>query len=186
MENAWGLDATSFGNHEFDYGVTRIITQQAVANYPWLAVNIVEEATGLAPPFVDPSPVFTVNGVRVGVIGAELQSTPEIVAAGNTEGLLFLDEAKRIEEESERLREQGVQVQVVVIHQGTAVGQNPIGNAPGVPWEGPILPIADALARDDGRRDHRRPHPPGLEPHASATSSSSRASTPARATRSCS
>ncbi len=145
VENAWGLDATSFGNHEFDYGVTRIITQQAVANYPWLAVNIVEEATGLAPPFVDPSPVFTVNGVRVGVIGAELQSTPEIVAAGNTEGLLFLDEAKRIAEESERLRKQGVQVQVVVIHQGTAVGQNPIGNAAGVPWDGPILPIADAL-----------------------------------------
>jgi 2',3'-cyclic-nucleotide 2'-phosphodiesterase (5'-nucleotidase family) len=145
VENAWGLDATSFGNHEFDYGVTRIIAQQAVANYPWLATNIVDEATGLAPPFVDPSPVFNVNGVRVGVIGAELQSTPEIVAAGNTEGLLFLDEAERIAAESERLRKQGVQVQVVVIHQGTALGQNPIGNTPGAAWQGPILTIADAL-----------------------------------------
>ncbi len=145
VQNAWGLDATSFGNHEFDYGVTRIIAQQAVTNFPWLAVNIVEEATGLAPPFVDPSPVFTVNGVRVGVIGAELESTPEIVAAGNTEGLLFLDEAERIAAESERLRQQGVLVQVVVIHQGTALGQNPIGNTPGATWEGPILPIADAL-----------------------------------------
>ncbi len=146
VENAWGLDATSFGNHEFDYGVTRIIAQQAIANYPWLATNIVEEATGLAPPFVDPSPVFTVNGVRVGVIGAELQSTPEIVAAGNTEGLLFLDEAQRIKEESERLLRQGVRVQVVVIHQGTALGQNAVGSAPGVPWQGPIIPIAEALA----------------------------------------
>ena len=89
--------------------------------------------------------MFTVNGVRVGVIGAELESTPEIVAAGNTEGLLFLDEAERIAAESERLRQQGVLVQVVVIHQGTALGQNPIGNTPGATWEGPILPIADAL-----------------------------------------
>ena len=60
--NEIGLDATAFGNHEFDYGVTRIITQQAVANFPWLAANIVEEATGVAPPWVDPTQVFTVNG----------------------------------------------------------------------------------------------------------------------------
>ena len=32
-----------------------------------------------------------------------------------------------------------------MIHQGTNVGLNPIGNAPGVAWEGPILGIADAL-----------------------------------------
>jgi 2',3'-cyclic-nucleotide 2'-phosphodiesterase (5'-nucleotidase family) len=37
-------------------------------------------------------------------------------------------------------------VQVVVIHQGTNVGRNTVGNAAGVLWEGPILDIADALA----------------------------------------
>jgi 2',3'-cyclic-nucleotide 2'-phosphodiesterase (5'-nucleotidase family) len=36
-------------------------------------------------------------------------------------------------------------VQVVVVHQGTNVGANPIGNTPGVAWQGPILDIADAL-----------------------------------------
>ena len=25
VENAWGLDATSLGNHEFDYGVERLL-----------------------------------------------------------------------------------------------------------------------------------------------------------------
>ena len=29
-----------------------------------------------------PSEVFTVNGVKVGVIGAGLENTPELVAAG--------------------------------------------------------------------------------------------------------
>ena len=33
----------------------------------------------------------------------------------------------------------------MVIHQGTNVGQNPIGNAAGVTWQGPILDIADQL-----------------------------------------
>jgi 2',3'-cyclic-nucleotide 2'-phosphodiesterase (5'-nucleotidase family)/predicted AlkP superfamily phosphohydrolase/phosphomutase len=145
VENAWGLDATSYGNHEFDYGVERLLKHQDRANYPFLATNIVETATGKAPDWVTPSVVFKVDGVKVGVIGAELQTTPDLVSAGATAGLTFLDEATQIKAESQRLRKQGVRVQVVVIHQGTADGLNPIGNAAGVPWTGPILDIADKL-----------------------------------------
>ena len=145
VENAWGLDATSYGNHEFDYGVARLLEHQARANFPFLATNIVETATGVRPPWVTPSVVFDVDGLKVGVIGAELKNTPELVSAGATAGLSFLDEAPRIKAESERLRAEGVRVQVVVIHQGTNTGLNPSGNAAGVPWEGPILGIADAL-----------------------------------------
>jgi len=101
VENAWGLRATSYGNHEFDFGVERLLRQQERADFPFLATNIVETATGRAPPWVTPSAVFTVNGVRVGVIGAELKNTPELVSAGTTAGLSFLDEAPRIRAESE-------------------------------------------------------------------------------------
>jgi len=145
VENAWGLDATSLGNHEFDYGVARLQQHVDRANFPFLATNVVETATGQIPDYLSPSAVFTVNGIQVGVIGAELQSTPELVSAGATAGLTFLDEATRIKAESERLKALGVNVQVVVIHQGTANGLNPIGNAAGQAWDGPILPIADAL-----------------------------------------
>jgi 2',3'-cyclic-nucleotide 2'-phosphodiesterase (5'-nucleotidase family) len=146
VENAWGLDATSYGNHEFDYGVERLLKHQERAKFPFLATNIVETASGRAPSWVTPSKVFTVDGVKVGVIGAELQNTPELVSAGATAGLSFLAEAPRIKAESERLRQEGVRVQLVVIHQGTNDGRNPIGNTAGVPWIGPILDIADALA----------------------------------------
>lgn len=145
VENAWGLDATSYGNHEFDYGLTRLLAQQARADFPFLATNIVDAITGDTPGWVTPSVVFDVNGIQVGVIGAELQNTPELVSAGNTAGLSFLAEAPRIHAESERLEALGVDVQVVVIHQGTNTGANPIGNAAGSLWQGPILDIADAL-----------------------------------------
>ncbi len=145
VENAWGLDATSYGNHEFDYGIERLLAQQARADFPFLATNIVDSTTGVRPPWVTPSKVFVVNGVRVGVIGSELEETPELVSAGATEGLTFLDEGPRIKAESERLRRLGVKVQIVVIHQGTATGQNAAGTTPAVPWDGPILTIADEL-----------------------------------------
>ena len=145
VENAWGLDATSYGNHEFDYGLTRLLAQQAQAHFPFLATNIVETATGKAPPWVTPSVVFRVNGVKVGVIGAGLLNTPELVSAGNTAGLTFLPEGARIKAESERLRRKGVKVQIVVIHQGTNEGTNTLGNKAGTPWVGPIVDIANEL-----------------------------------------
>lgn len=145
VENAWGLDATAYGNHEFDYGVERLLRQQARANFPFLAVNIVETATGKTPSWVRASRVFTVNDIPIGVIGAALETTPELVSRGATEGLTFLPAAPRIQAESERLRKEGVRVQIVVIHEGTANGQNAIGNQPAVPWNGPIIGIAQAL-----------------------------------------
>ena len=145
VENAWGLDATSYGNHEFDYGVERLKAQQDRANFPFLATNIVDENTGEAPDWVQPSAVFRINGIKVGVIGAGLENTPELVSAGATAGLKFLPEADRIREESIKLRRQGVKVQVVVIHQGTANGTNTIGSTQAIPWDGPITLIADAL-----------------------------------------
>jgi 2',3'-cyclic-nucleotide 2'-phosphodiesterase (5'-nucleotidase family) len=145
VQNAWGLDATSLGNHEFDYGVARLQQHIARADYPFLATNVVETATGSLPEWLEPSKIFNVSGVRVGVIGAELKETPELVSAGATAGLEFLDEAAAIKVESERLRQMGVRVQVVVIHQGAAVGSNAVaGNAP-TPWDGPILSIVDQL-----------------------------------------
>jgi 2',3'-cyclic-nucleotide 2'-phosphodiesterase (5'-nucleotidase family) len=145
VENAWGLDATSYGNHEFDFGVERLLKHQERAKFPFLGTNIVQASNGQPPSWVTPSKVFTIDGVKVGVIGAALESTPELVSAGNTAGLRFLDEGPRIKAESERLRQQGVRVQIVVIHEGTSRGQNTIGNTPGAAWEGPIIGIADEL-----------------------------------------
>jgi 2',3'-cyclic-nucleotide 2'-phosphodiesterase (5'-nucleotidase family) len=145
VENAWGLDATSYGNHEFDYGVERLLQHQDRADFPFLGVNIIDTATGNAPKWVKPSKVFTVNGLKVGVIGAELQNTPELVSAGATAGLTFLPEVPRIRAESERLRKQGVKIQLLLIHQGTNVGTNTINNTPGVPWQGPIVDFANQL-----------------------------------------
>ncbi|MDA0167871.1 alkaline phosphatase family protein [Solirubrobacter taibaiensis] len=143
--NAWGLDATAFGNHEFDYGPTRILKQQAASKFPWLSANIVQTANGQPPSYVKPSTVIRVNGVWVGVIGATVKNTPELVAAGNTAGLSFLDEAERIKRESALLRARGVKVQIVVIHEGATAGENAVDGRTATPWAGPIIGIVEKL-----------------------------------------
>ncbi len=147
VENAWGLDATAYGNHEFDYGVERLLEHQDLADFPFLATNIVETDTGEAPEWVTPSVVVEVSGVRIGVIGAALEETPELVSAGATQGLTFLPAAERVAAESRRLAlEEDVDVQVLVIHEGTANGAHAVGTTSPVPWDGPIIDIAEALA----------------------------------------
>ena len=145
VENAWGMDATSYGNHEFDFGVERILKHLERADFPFLSTNIVEEATGREPSWLQTSAVFRVNGVRVGVIGSTVRNTPELVRADATKGLLFLDEAERIRRESAKLRAQGVKVQVVVIHEGATTGNNAVSATPPTPWNGPIVGIVNKL-----------------------------------------
>ena len=146
VENAWGLDATSYGNHEFDYGVERLQEQQARANFPFLGANIVDEVTRLNPDWVQGTHVFDYGNSRIGVIGIELKETPELVSAGATAGLKFLDEAETIKAESEKLRQQGVKIQIVLIHQGAALGEQRGGRHG-----------ADAVGRPD--RDDREQDP---------------------------
>ena len=147
MENAWGLDATSFGNHEFDFGIERILAHQERADFPFLSANIVEEATGREPDWMKTSAVFRVKGIRVGVIGATVRTTPELVRADATEGLVFLDEAERIRRESAKLRKRGVKVQLVVIHEGAVLGANAIDGRPAEEWQGPIIRSSEALQK---------------------------------------
>ena len=145
VENAWGLDATSYGNHEFDYGVGRLLQHQARANFPFLGANIVDEATGLNPDWVQGTHVFDYGNLKIGVIGIELKETPELVSAGATAGLKFLDEIDTIRVESEKLRQQGVKIQIVLIHQGTALGSNAVDGSAPVAWAGPIMTIANGI-----------------------------------------
>jgi 2',3'-cyclic-nucleotide 2'-phosphodiesterase (5'-nucleotidase family) len=145
VENAWGLQATSYGNHEFDYGVDRLKLQQARAHFPFLGANIVDATTLQNPDWVQGTHVFDYGNLRIGVIGIDLKETPELVSAGATAGLKFLDEIETIKIESEKLRQQGIKVQIVLIHQGTNVGQNAVDGTAAVPWAGPIMTIVNGI-----------------------------------------
>jgi 2',3'-cyclic-nucleotide 2'-phosphodiesterase (5'-nucleotidase family) len=145
VENAWGLQATAYGNHEFDYGVERLLRHQERANFPFLGANIVDAVTNQNPDWVQGTHIFQYANHRIGVIGIDVKTTPELVSAGATAGLKFLDEAETIMAESQKLTDQGINIQVVLIHEGAAVGQNGIAGNPAVPWDGPIVTIANKI-----------------------------------------
>jgi 5'-nucleotidase len=139
--NTLGLDLGVVGNHEFDRGLSHLRRLQAAARFPMIAANVVD-AQG--EPVFAPSVVLAFEGLRIGFVGAVLRGTPEIVRPAGVAGLRFLDEAESIAQEVHRLRAQGIEAIVAVIHEGGRIRGD--WNDPACPGaEGPIFRIARRL-----------------------------------------
>lgn len=141
--NKIGVEFNAVGNHEFDKGKDELKRLQnggckvtggvqepnsckgfgsAVpgsfdgAKFQWLSANVIETATGktLLPAYG----IKTFNGVKVAFIGMTLKATPGIVTPTGVAGLSFKDEADTVNALVPRLRAQGVESIVVLVHQG--------------------------------------------------------------------
>lgn len=90
---AVGLQVSSVGNHEFDSGFAdltgRIIPRAHEHGFEYVGANIYTKGTKT--PAMKSYEVYTVNGVRVGVVGAVTAETPNLVAGLGIAGLDFGD-----------------------------------------------------------------------------------------------
>ncbi len=140
--NRLGLDYAAVGNHEFDRGrkelfrmqvggCARFTTRQPCqledfegALFKYLAASTVDEKGGMLFPASAIHP-FTDgrHTVKVGLIGLTLKGTPDLVAPDGIKGLTFRDEADTINAEVPKLKAQGADAIVVLIHQGGKTDQ---------------------------------------------------------------
>ncbi|MEN3277044.1 MAG: 5-nucleotidase [Massilia sp.] len=140
--NLVGLRLSSVGNHEFDAGSKELLRQQAGgcdsprpakacklmpgyagARFTYLAANVIDKATGK--PFMPAYRIEDVKGVKVGVVGAVLEGTASVAVASAIAGLDFIGEAEAINRELPRMRAEGAQVFVALIHEGGRTDEAP-------------------------------------------------------------
>ena len=141
--NRIGVEFNAVGNHEFDKGAAELrrlqsggckVTNGAPdpnsckgvgsnapgtfdgARFKWLSANVIETATGrtLLPAYG----IKSFQGVKVAFIGMTLKGTPAIVTPTGVAGLEFRDEADTVNALIPRLRKEGADVIVVLVHQG--------------------------------------------------------------------
>ena len=67
--NAVKYDASTIGNHEFDFYDEGVAPMLAKAQFAILAANFLEADTRKYPPHVEPYKIFTRNGIKIAVIG---------------------------------------------------------------------------------------------------------------------
>ena len=132
-----GVDLNAVGNHEFDRGSAELLRLQnggcerhtrqqpcrlepfAGASFKYLAANVFTEDGGTL------FPGTAIHGfgsgrdaVRVGFIGMTLEGTGEIVSRAATQGLRFADEAETANALVGKLKAEGADAVVVLIHEG--------------------------------------------------------------------
>ena len=93
-------ESFSVGNHEFDksYADAQRIQQKLGT---LLAANVTKDGA----PALDAYKVFTINGIRVGVIGAVTQDTPSLVSPDGIAGLEFGDPVAAVNEYAAQLKD---------------------------------------------------------------------------------
>ena len=86
VENAWGLDATSYGNHEFDYGVDAAAGPSGARGLPVPGDQHRRDRNRQGAVLGADVEGLHRQRVKVGVIGAALENTPELVSARRDRG----------------------------------------------------------------------------------------------------
>jgi len=141
--NRIGLEFNAVGNHEFDKGAPDLLRLQRGgcksvdgqidanscqgakvgtpvpfegARFQWLSANVVVSATGqtLLPAYG----IKRFYGVPVAFIGMTLKDTPGIVVPTGVAGLEFRDEAATVNALVPKLRAEGIEAIVVLVHEG--------------------------------------------------------------------
>ena len=161
--NMLGLEFNSVGNHEFDKGVAELKRMQAGgcaqntrrtpcavepftgAKFHYLAANVVQ---------ADGSTVFPSTGIktfetsagliRIGFIGMTLKGTKNLVTPSGVAGVEFRDEAETANALVPKLKAEGADAIVLLIHQGGKTTNFTTGNGCDGLY-GDILPILPKL-----------------------------------------
>ena len=119
--NYLGFEAMALGNHEFDWGQDAIRTNVAMAEFPILAINIYDNATGKRVDYCEPSVMIERGGVQIGIIGA-IGDCYSSISSEQTVGINFKTGSaltNLVKAESEKLRSEGADIIVYLIHDGT-------------------------------------------------------------------
>ena len=99
-----GIVASAIGNHEYDWGSDKIKPWAEEAGFKFVAANLIDETTGVAPEYAEPYVMTNVDGINIAFIGIATPETLTSTKAENVVGLKFLDIVETIDKYSEIVR----------------------------------------------------------------------------------
>lgn len=113
--NKMGYDATTLGNHEFDFKAANFPPIVAALDFPMLAANFFEQDTQKYPPHIAPYTFITRNGVKFAIIGLG-NRTPTSPAVG----YYFAKPLVALENALNEVEKQNPDVVIVLAHDSIA------------------------------------------------------------------
>jgi 5'-nucleotidase len=138
--NLMGFDADTFGNHNFDRGVTHLQQMIDLAEFQYVSANLKNVEDNLTG--VKPYEIFDMDGIKVAVIGLTNPEAPSLVFPGNFGTIEVTDPVAAANKARAQARRDGAKVFVVITHMGVTHFEN--GEA-----QGPLIDFANAVGGYD-------------------------------------
>jgi 2',3'-cyclic-nucleotide 2'-phosphodiesterase (5'-nucleotidase family) len=114
--NTMEYDASTLGNHEFDFTVDGLRARIAQADFPFLAANIRTKGTSASPAFATPFTIKNVNGIRVGLVGLASTTTPWTTFPAYVEDYDFIGYQEALQEYVPQAWNAGADLIIVMAH----------------------------------------------------------------------
>ncbi len=124
--NLLGYDAMAVGNHEFDKSPFILKMQRELAQFPMLSANIYRGGQRMFAPYK----IFTLGGVRVGVMGLTTEDTQKMVHPDNIRDIEFRSPIREAAEVVPELRTKA-DVVIAATHMGHYENGNHGTQSPG-------------------------------------------------------
>lgn len=134
--NMMGFDVDTFGNHNFDGGITRLQSQIDLAEFQYVSANLQNRDDNLTG--VEDFEIFEIEGIKVAVIGITNPEAPTLVFPGNFGTIVPTDPVQAALKARNAAKDAGAEVIVVITHMGVT------GFSDGQPF-GPLIDFAEAV-----------------------------------------
>ena len=118
--NELDFAAMAMGNHEYDWGEDAIEANAAMAEFPFLGINIFDVETGERVDYCESSTMVDCGGIQIGIIGA-IGDCYSSIAVEKVDDVYFMvgdDLTRLVMEESTRLRAAGADFIIYLLHDG--------------------------------------------------------------------
>jgi 5'-nucleotidase len=113
---AFGVQAQTIGNHEFDNGPKQLADYIKNATFPVVSANIDASGNADLKDLVKKSTILEIGGQKVGVVGVTTPDTPITSSPGDT--VKFLEPLSSVQAEVDRLRGTGITKIILLSHLG--------------------------------------------------------------------
>lgn len=120
-----GTDVSALGNHNFDRGVDHLQQMVDLAQYAYLGANLENVEENLAG--IASHKIFEIGGIEVAVIGVTNEETKFLVFPGNLGTIEVTDAGVAAQMIRDDLAQQGVDVFILVGHDGMQTVEPPTG-----------------------------------------------------------
>lgn len=138
-ERLMGIQVNTFGNHDFDRGLTHLQSMIDLAGapstgtsgahpgwpFPYVAANLSNLGANLTG--VSPVAYLTLGGIKTAVIGIVNEEAPTLVSPGNFGTMVVTDGVVAAQKTALAAKKAGAQLVIVITHKGMTAVDPPVG-----------------------------------------------------------